>query len=262
MFSDIWNRHPDEHENGFWLFGDDKDGDSFNQDDVQIWQNEKFEYAFSMDKYLNNSASRKLIDAIARTQGPYIDLACGPGMGLIPSVKNQCPEILCLATDANAMLLKAWKEWLIRNSTARRIEFAQFSLFDIPVKDCCVKAYGGFLSLSSTRDGGRGYDKALSEIFRTLAPEGRLYAIESEWVDVHAACEVFYRSGIHPWNCFLEEQMTWHDRFLKNGFKIVFEEPYTNYVLNGKDNELGYAADKTGIKIEMQLNAFIIEKYS
>ena len=102
----------------------------------------------------------------------------------------------------------------------------------------------------------------MSEIFRTLAPKGRLYAIESEWTDVKAVREVFNRSGIHPWNCFLEEQMTWHDRFLKNGFQIVSEEPYSNHILNGDDNELGRAAEKTGIKIELQMNAFILEKES
>ena len=261
MFSDIWNRQPDEHENGLWLFGDDKDGDSFDQDDVRIWKDVQFEHALSTDRFLNNTTSRRLIAAVAGAQGPYIDLACGPGMGLIPSVKKECPEIHCLAADANAMLLKAWKEWLTGNNMTGGIEFAQFSMFDIPVRDCAVKAYGGFLSLSSTRSGSRGYDKALSEIFRTLAPRGRLYAIESEWTDVPAVREVFDRSGIRPWDCFLEEQLTWHDRFLKNGFKIISEELYMNHILNGEDNELGIAAEKFGVRIEVQLKAYIIEKH-
>ena len=72
--------------------------------------------------------------------------------------------------------------------------------------------------------------------------------------------KVFEKSGIQPWDCFLEEQMTWHERFLKHGFKIISEEIYLDRRLNSDDNELGRIAEKFGIKIEMQWNAFILEK--
>ena len=181
-------------------------------------------------------------------------------MGLIPSIRRISSEIPCLATDANTMLVKEWRKWLDRNSMQTGIEFAQFSLFDIPIKDHAVNAYGGFLSLSSTRAGSKGYDAALSEMFRTLAPQGRLYVIESEWIDVPTILTVFEKSCIRPWNCFLEPQLTWHDRFLQSGFRILSEELYLNRLLKSEDNELGREAEKAGIKIEMRLNAYILEK--
>ncbi|MBO4392540.1 MAG: hypothetical protein J5816_04475 [Clostridia bacterium] len=260
MFSEIWNRQPREYEPHLWLFGNEQDGDYFDEEDFLIWQNDLFEHNFSTDRFLNNDASEKLIDEIVRNREPYVDLACGPGMGLIPSVKKKCSEIPCLATDANARLIKELKKWLREKKTETGIEFAQFSLFDIPVADCAVNAYGGFLPISSTRNGNSGYDCALSEIFRTLATKGRLYAIESELLDVPAILKVFEMSGMHPWSCFSEEQKTWHDRFINHGFKILYEEPYLKHRLNEDDNELGRAAEKLGVQIEMQWNAFIAEK--
>ena len=260
MFAKIWNRQPNEHEDGLWLFGKEEDGDYFDDEDTLIWQNGRFEQSYSTEKFLNNAASRRIIDEIVRNREPYVDLACGPGMGLVPSIKRISSEIPCLATDANTMLVKEWKKWLDRNSMQAGIEFAQFSLFDIPIKDHAVNAYGGFLSLSSTRAGNKGYDNALSEVFRTLAPHGKLYVIESEWVDVPTILKVFERSHTQPWNCFLETQLTWHDRFLQSGFRILSEELYMNRSLNSEDNELGREAEKAGIEIEMQWNAYILEK--
>ena len=260
VFSKIWNRQPQEYEPDLWLFGNEKDGDSFDEKDIVSWQDGRFEHSFLTDELLNNAVSRKLIDEIMSNRKPYVDLACGPGMGLIPTVKKICSEIPCLATDANARLIKEWKKWLCGKNMNSGIEFAQFSLFDIPIKDCAVNAYGGFLPVSSTRYGSNGYDNALSEIFRTLATKGRLCAIESEWLDVPSILKVFERSSIRPWDCFLEEQKTWHERFAEHGFKILSEELYLNRTLNGDDNELGRAAENLGVSVEMQLNAYIVEK--
>lgn len=260
MFSEIWNRQPKECTNGLKLFGADEDGDFFDEDDVLSWQKGRFAQNFASEKLIKNAASRRLIEEIVRKQEPYVDLACGPGMGLIPSIKKLCPEIPCMATDANAILIKEWSKWLRDSNISIGIELAQFSLFDIPLKERAVKAYGGFLGISSTRNGCKGYDKALSEIYRTLTSKGRLYVIESEWVDVPSIIKVFEKSGIRPWTCFMEEQVAWHERFIKCGFRILSEEIYENHKLNSNDNELGSAAERSGEKIEMLWKAYILEK--
>ena len=260
LFSKMWNRQPNEHEDGLWLFGKEEDGDCFDDEDALAWQNGQFAQSYFTDKLLHNPASRKIIDEIASNREPYVDLACGPGMGLIPSIRRIKSDIPCLAADANTMLVKEWRKWLNGTGMQAGIAFAQFSLFDIPIKDQAVHTYGGFLSLSSTRAGSKGYDAALSEILRTLVPRGRLYAIESEWIDVPTILKIFERSRLRPWNCFLEPQMTWHDWFLQSGFRILSEERYMNRLLSSEDNELGREAEKAGIGIGMQWNAYILEK--
>ncbi len=260
MFSGIWNRPPNEYETDLWLFDGGKDGDCYDEEDIISWQSRRFDKNFYNDEFINNAASRKLIDEIVNISEPYIDLACGPGMGMIPSLKRICSEIPCLATDANVQLIKEWRKWLSGKELQKGIAFAQFSIFDIPIEDSSVMAYGGFLSISSTRNGNKGYERALSEIFRTLAPKGRLYLIESEYMDIPTILKVFANSGIRPWDCFIEEQSTWYERFIKHGFKILSEETYLNRRLTRNDNELGSAAEKLGVNVEMKYDAFILEK--
>ena len=58
----------------------------------------------------------------------------------------------------------------------------------------------------------------------------------------------------------MEEQVAWHERFIKCGFRILSEEIYENHKLNSNDNELGSAAERSGEKIEMLWKAYILEK--
>ena len=88
LFSKIWNRQPNENEDGLWLFGREEDGDYFDDEDAHSWQNGRFEQSWFSDKLLHNAASRKVIDEIVKNREPYVDLACGPGMGLVPSIKR------------------------------------------------------------------------------------------------------------------------------------------------------------------------------
>ena len=71
---------------------------------------------------------------------------------------------------------------------------------------------------------------------------------------------LFEKSGMIPWSCFLGEQMTWHDRFKNNGFEIVYEEPFESRTIKEDDNELGEAAVKYGVEVEMVFTAFIVKK--
>ncbi len=259
-FLNIWNQTPMRFENNIRIFGKENDGDYFSDEDVRRWQNKYFQENFYTDKLLLNKASRKLLDEITKNKEAYIDLACGPGMGLIPSIKQLSSSISCLAADANLTLLNEWKKWLNDRQTGEDIDFAQFSLFDIPIEDSTVKACGGFLCLSSTRFGNKEFDTALSEIYRILVPKGRLYVIENEWLNVPSILDVFEKSNIQPWTCFLEEQISWQQRFLDKGFEILSKEPYMTRILRGENNELGKATEQLGKKIEMQWNAFILEK--
>lgn len=259
-FLDIWNQTPLRCENNIKIFGKEDDGDYFSDDDVRGWHNKYFEENFYTDKLLLNNASRKLLDEITKNEESYIDFACGPGMGFVPSIKRLRPSLPCLAADANLTLLNEWRKWLDDNHIGENIDFAQFSLFDIPFENSSIKACGGFLCISSTRFGNKGFDTALSEIYRILAPKGHLYVIENDWLNVPSILDVFEKTNIQPWTCFQEKQISWQQKFLDKGFEIISMEPYMTRILRGEDNELGKAAEKLGKKIQMQWNSFILEK--
>ncbi len=259
IFNRIFLKQPQKEDDGIYFFGGESDGDCFDEQDFNIWQNGRF-YKNWRSAYLSDHpASFHLINQILKDSGYVIDLACGAGMGFIPSLKNRNASFPCMASDANPNVLREWKNWLKDNEKCE-IDFAQFSIFDIPFKDNSVQAYSSFIGISNTRDGEKGYSRALSEIHRTLAKDGALYAIENEWEDVGKILDLFKKMNARPWECFCEKQKTWRERFTENGFEIIFEQPLEIRRLTADDNELGAAAGKFGIEINLKYTAFIVRK--
>lgn len=130
----------------------------------------------------------------------------------------------------------------------------------MPFKDGSVPAFCSNIGLSSTRNGAKGYDTAVNEVYRCLAGGGYLYAIEGEWLDIPAILQVFERLGKEPWSCFIEEQTSWHDRFLQAGIEIVSEELLEHHYFTPEDNEWGEASCKFGIPVGTKETAFVLRK--
>lgn len=191
---------------------------------------------------------------------PTVELACGPGMGLIPSIKWLNPLHICMATDANSLLINQWRQYTSENEGIDKLDFAQFSLLDIPFKDNSVLAYSSYIGISSTRNGDKGYDKALSEIYRTLKQGGYVYTIENEWTNITQILELFKLMNKEPWNIFLEPQKSWHQRFKDAGFEILYEDVVEYRKFSADDNELGEAAVKYGKDVGIKTIGYILRK--
>lgn len=260
FFENLFLSEPARKENGIYLFDSDMDGDCFDESDKEIWYAGCFQHRLREPSPLNNEVSRRLIEKIVEHDMPVIDVACGSGMGLIPSIKQLSPHHLCMATDANSLVIKEWKKYLDDCQGYDNLDFAQFSLMNIPLKNNSVPAYSSNIGLSSTRGGEEGKDRALSEIYRTLIDGGYFYTIENEWDNVNKILEVFHTMNWEPWIEFKSPQPTWHDRFIEHSFEIVSEESIGYYQLNSNDNELGEAAEQLGIDIGVKDTAFILRK--
>jgi len=50
-----------------------------------------------------------LLGTYAENPSPFMEIACGPGMGLTPVILSKYPDALCLATDACSLLIKPWR---------------------------------------------------------------------------------------------------------------------------------------------------------
>ncbi len=92
---------------------------------------------------------------IAERHEAVVELACGPGMELLPAVKRTAPQFPCMALDANPLVLREWHRYLSTNETVDRLDLAHFSLFEIPFKSRSVSAYSLWLGISSTRSARR-----------------------------------------------------------------------------------------------------------
>lgn len=112
IFKHLFTSAPSKEDNGIYYFGDESDGDQFDNGDIAGWQNGIFSRNWLGRKLLENTVSRHLLDEIIANNEYIVDLACGPGMGFIPSIKHTEPEFRCLATDANPFVLSEWKRYL------------------------------------------------------------------------------------------------------------------------------------------------------
>ena len=260
-FCDWFSRPPVRRYDGIYYYDSDRDADCFDESDVDIWRSGRMRRNFHSDFFLNNPASRRLVDAIIAQGDPVVEIACGPGMGLMPSVKQLAPDHVCLATDANSLVIEEWKRYLDGNETIKNLDLAQFSLMDIPFRDNTVPAYSGYIGLSSTRNGEEGHERALREIHRTLTGNGFFYTIET-WMDTEAMLRVFRESGMTPWGGLESDHPTptWRERFLQVGFEIVSEDVFESRTLTADDNELGEAAEQLGIGISVISKAYILQK--
>ncbi len=110
FFENLFLSEPAKKENGVYLFDSDMDGDCFDESDKEIWYAGCFQHRLMEPSPLNNEASKRLIEKIVEHDMPVIDVACGPGMGLIPSIKRLSPHHLCMATDANSLVIREWKK--------------------------------------------------------------------------------------------------------------------------------------------------------
>ena len=263
MFESYYNQAVLHTVDGIPCFGREEDGDCFDEEDIASWRAGRFQSNFETRKFSDNPVTAHLLESMC-SEKEVVDLACGPGMGLIPSLLQRNPEVHCLATDANISVLTEWKRFLVEQGIRKNIGFAQFSAFDIPFRDNCVKAYSSNLGLGSTRDGSRGYDKAVSEVRRTLVPGGRLYTIEVEWTHIPAILDLFRKMNREPWHLFVEAQengySSWEDRFRNAGFRILYHDIEKTKPLAADDNELGVAAARFRVDAEMCFHAFIVEK--
>lgn len=144
---------PTQDKQGILYFGGQEEGDYFDEKDVKEWRDKWFDIHWNTPRHLSNEVISHIIKQIVHNNHPIVDLACGPGMGFIPMVLNMNRNHMCLATDANALVLEEWNKYIDSRDINRDLNFAQFSVMNIPFMENSVDAYTSFLGISSTREG-------------------------------------------------------------------------------------------------------------
>ena len=259
IWSDLYVRIPLRTEDGIPVFGRENDGDCFDEADVAQWRAGRLLSNWTEQNLLGNPATRGVLETIIREEQYAVDLACGPGMGLLPALNQLRPGFPGLATDANLSVLQEWQH-VLRSLGVGNIALAQCSLMALPFSDNTVRAYTSMIGVSSTRGGKAGVRTALAEIYRTLAPGGRFYTIEAEWTDVPAILALFDKMGQQPWDIFREVSPAWRECFIQAGFTILQEREMECIILRPEDNELGMAAAIHGIAVGQRRTAYILQK--
>jgi ubiquinone/menaquinone biosynthesis C-methylase UbiE len=264
-FKNLFNRQPIEIVNGDYYFHTDNEGDQFDEEDVKLWLEEgKFKRRWEQASQIDDRLFSVFYDDICKTfsnkPSHFVEIACGPGMGLAPIILSKNPKIPCLATDASSLLIKSWRKFINKNLSDYDINLSSFSVMDMPFYDNSFNIVTSFIGISSTRAGEQGKMKALNEVYRILNKDGFFIAIENEWTDYNAIKKVFELWDRPIWNGMNEEK-PWKEKFTECGFTIESSEKSFTRKLNKEDNDLGEQASKFGIDIELKFTLYILRKF-
>lgn len=91
--------NPIKKQDNIYYFGNSEDADCFDSNHVKSWLDGVFERRWNDKRYINNYVSKYMIENIISQELPVIDIACGPGMGLIPAIKSMRNDTVCIAND-------------------------------------------------------------------------------------------------------------------------------------------------------------------
>lgn len=247
-----------------YYFNSDQDGDCFDELDRKLWlDGERFKNNWFDKQYNRDKVFQFFYDDIYNillTKTPtFIEIACGPGMGIAPIILSQCPKASCLISDANSMLIKSWRKYIHKNLGQYDINLASFSTLNIPIISNSIDIVTSFIGISSSRSGLDGKIRSVQEVYRILNDGGYFIAIESEWTNHESIYEVFHKWGISVWED-MKERVSWNEIFTDAGFIIESCDKTYYKNLTKDDNELGEQANKYGINIEQKLTLFILRK--
>jgi ubiquinone/menaquinone biosynthesis C-methylase UbiE len=187
-----------------------------------------------------------------------MDIACGPGLGLIPDIQVVNTNIAFLATDACSVIVQNWSDFLSAKKPKPNIDFASFDICNMPIKDNSVPIITSNIGFGSLRYAGNEQMSGLTEAFRVLKPGGYIFTIEKEFTYPDMIQNVFDIWGQPNW--FVNDKMTWRERFEKAGFTIESEDFHLpelkrdNWELAEKAIEFGFDG------IETVSKAYVLRK--
>jgi ubiquinone/menaquinone biosynthesis C-methylase UbiE len=223
-----FNREPSEIKDDIPCFGSDREGDQFDESDIQSWIDggrfaRRWETRGAVTEY-RNEAYHALCRKAAELNLPIIDIACGPGLGLIPDIYAIKPDIPFFATDACSAVAVNWKRFFNTQDEKPNIEFASFDACSIPVDGNTFPVITSFVGFGSIRNMREDRMNGVHEIFRVLKPGGYVFTVENEYADTSLIQKVFDLWGQVNW--YKDQKMNWHERFIKAGFIIESEDLY------------------------------------
>ena len=257
IFQGILSKMPLYEKCGIPYYGSEREGDQFDESDVAIWT-----AGGGFARRWNERGQKvgnhmTLCQKAAELNKPIMDIAVGPGLGLLPDIFAINPELQALATDACPILVEKWSEFLQKQAPDTNIQFACFNAADMPIRDNSVDVITSNIGFSSLRYAGIGQMDGVKEAYRVLKPGGYIFTIENEFEDTAVVQKVFDLWGKENW--FRENKLEWSQRFRQCGFAIE-EETFHQRRIENTDWELGEAAASFGLEIAMVFKGFVLRK--
>ncbi|MDD2470120.1 MAG: hypothetical protein PHI22_04255 [Bacilli bacterium] len=116
IFKDLFNKEPKEIIDDVYYYGSENAGDQFSEEEIREQYETIFDRVFKNGRQIYPEAFNEIAKKVVMLNLPYMEIACGPGFGITPFIKNLNPNIPSLITDACPYIVKYWNEYVKKNN--------------------------------------------------------------------------------------------------------------------------------------------------
>ncbi len=207
---------------------------------AENWEASLHDWTPSSDRYA-------WIQRIVTQGGLMLEIACGPGGGFSPLILDLNPDARLLVNDIGWWILVEWKKFSDWKHLWSHASFAQFDVTRCPLRSDsfdCVDSAGGFSNIEGT-------DRALTEIYRILRPDGRLFMSDAD-VDP-SSFQQLPDAEQEAWLIRFPQQGKGYEQILiKTGFEILQLEETAKTLLRPQESALAEMGTKYGTPIYLR----------
>ena len=215
----MFTKEPIKIIDGDYYFGADNEGQKFSTYMLEnwtkggfiktLWEKKRKGIFEDMSIFCNDITA-----TIANENKPFMEIACGPGMGIAPLILVKNPSIPCLITDSSSHVIQGCRYFIDRYLKNNNISLASFDGKNIPIKKNSfdyVTSNLGICAISNhkIKNALECGTRTVQEIYRILKPNGCLVTIEY--------CNI--------------GELHWETMFISAGFKIEHKKIHNEKVL-------------------------------
>lgn len=260
-FSNVFKIAPPLIKDGVYYYDSQDAGDQFSLEEVvDTYNSGFFKKVFNNGRTIHREVFNILAEKVNEINKPYMEISCGPGLGLAPFIKNINPNLPALITDACPYIIEYWHKYTKDNNIKVDFSFASFDNSCMPIKDNSIDVITSYLGISSTRTNGEDEMNCLKELYRVLKHGGYVFTIENEIANYEDVELIFEKPN--RFNYYHDKKVigTLEQRIEKAGFTIFEKFDLGKTKIDIDQCELGELASEFGIDVYFESKAFILVK--
>lgn len=204
---------------------------------------------------LTDSSVGILLQA-AIASGPLrVEIAAGPGGGLMPGLLTIDPSASMLVSDLEYTIVAEWRRFLRERMLGMNLSFACFDARSIPLKDASTDCFCSVAGLTSIPN----HRLAVEETFRVLRPGGLLIMQELQ-VMKNSIRRLQGEQWDQIWHALPGVSGSWAGLLKSVGYFVCRNETVERRFLRPHEWGLAAAAAKDGVRMGVETHNLVARK--